>query len=153
LHLPEETQGLVLLECGAELPCWLEVPGLALLEQQSGESCEDFGVRANARLKLSPTATHVVVVLSATSHLSEERTLSVLGGKFVRILATRPHPRMLLCVPPETPERKRKELLAVASALAKEEGASSCVPVGAHFSARPPPSETLPALHAVKVRQ
>lgn len=144
MQLPAENQGMVLIERGAVLPAWLHVSGLQFVEQQQGEGYSEFCVRGCLELDQSPTCTHVVVVLAADSHFCGANGLEQLSQNLVAILSTRTNPRMLLCVPPETTERKRKALLALVRDLAQGKTTPGAVLVGAHFSARPPQSETLP---------
>lgn len=142
--LPEGTFGLSLIELGAIVPTWLESPDFVHLEQQPSESFDSLGTRACVILDEKPEITYVVVALAVRSLSLFESGLSTLGQRLVMILTKRKKARLLLCVPSETTERQRKSLLALAGGLTKVEDRQSSVIVGAHFSAKPPPSGTLP---------
>lgn len=136
--------GLLLVELGAIVPSWLTAPDFVKLEQLDGESVANFGTRACTILDAKAEIAYVVVALAVHTLPHFEAGLTKLGQRVVSTLSTRKKARLLLCVPAETAERHRKSLLALAGELAKFEDPQSSVIVGAHFSARPPPSGTLP---------
>jgi hypothetical protein len=144
LLLPEETQGLLLIELGAEVPAWLDTPSFAPLAQQPRESLAECCTRACQWLERCPQIAYVIVALAERKHPRVDEELANVGRRLVECLAQRPKARLLLCVPAETSERERKGLLALAADLVKDGDARNSVVVGAHFSARPPPSGTLP---------
>jgi len=144
LPLPEETQGLLLVARGAEVPSWLDTPCLTPLEQSVEESMLLFGERACEWLAFRPTVAHVVVALATETLGGVESGLAQFGLRLAKSLASRQKARLLLCVPAEVTERQRKALLSLTGELAKVATPQSSVVVGAHFSARPPPSGTLP---------
>ena len=139
-----DTYGLVLVAKGAFVPSWLTTPDFSNLTQHPDESVQSFGERACSYLETQPEIAYVVVALAVPFLQNFEGGLLSLGQKLIFSLSTRKKARLLLCVPAEITERNRKTLLALAGALAKPEGSQSSVIVGAHFSARPPPSGTLP---------
>jgi ABC-type hemin transport system ATPase subunit len=134
-----------MLEFEADVPRWLDARDFVRLEQQPNESLSSLGTRVSACLESALEISNVIFVLSARSLSNVEANLIELGRLLVKLLAKRPHARILLCVPANTAEKQRKALLTFTRELAKEEGAQSSVVIGAHFSAKAPlPSATLP---------
>jgi hypothetical protein len=153
LLLPDETQGLLLIELGAEVPAWLDTPCFAPLPQQHRESLAECCTRACDWLDRCPQIAYVILALAESSHPRIDKELSAVGRRLVECLSRRTKARLLLCVPAETSERERKGLLALAADLVKDGDSRYSVVVGAHFSARPPPSGTLPVFRATPKKE
>lgn len=145
--LPRETQGLLVVERDAEVPAWLDWPWQAVLEPEARESPSEFGERACESLRKQERVSSVVIAVAVQTLDALDEKLGSLGRKLAHVLRGRDHARILFCVPAEATEKQRKSLLSLTHELAKDTPSSSSVVVGAHFSARPPPSGTLPAAH------